>query len=154
MKTRSYFRRIIAAILLVGLLSGFTTTAVLAEAPEKVAAQQGVYYTVRWGDTLSAIAVRHNSSVAAILWANPGILNPNHIYAGTVLFIPTGFPGVIQPPAPPPQPSHCRHYHTVAWGQNLIKIGAWYGVSPFTIAEANQIYNLNRIYAGQRLCIP
>jgi hypothetical protein len=27
-------------------------------------------------------------------------------------------------------------------------------VNPWRIASANGIYNLNRIYAGQRLCIP
>jgi hypothetical protein len=36
----------------------------------------------------------------------------------------------------------------------MIQIGNQYGVSPFVIAEANQIFNLNRIFAGQVLCIP
>jgi hypothetical protein len=125
-----------------------------AAPPEKPAASSGYYYTVQWGDTLSQIAVRNGTTMQAIMYANPWIVNPNRIYAGTVLFIPTGVPGVIVPPAPPPAQPGCRYYHTVQWGQNLIRIGAWYGVSPFAIAEANQIYNLNRIFAGQVLCIP
>lgn len=142
-------------VLLLALLWG-GVTAVSAAPPQEAATQQfpGFYYTVQWGDSLSQIAVRYNTTMQAIMLANPHIVNPNLIYAGTVLFIPTGVPGVIQPPAPPPAHPGCRHNHTVQWGQNLIQIGNLYGVSPFAIAEANQIFNLNRIFAGQVLCIP
>ena len=47
----------------------------------------GVWYTVRWGDTLSSIAWRHGVSVWAIVQAN-SIANPNYIYAGQRLYIP------------------------------------------------------------------
>ena len=45
-------------------------------------------------------------------------------------------------------------YHTVAWGETLYSIGRMYGVSPWAIASANHIHNINRIYAGQCLYIP
>ena len=48
----------------------------------------------------------------------------------------------------------CRYYHTVRYGETLTRIGYMYGVSMWTIAAANHIYNLNLIYAGQVLCIP
>ncbi len=149
--------RLIFVLALVLLFGG--VTAVSAAPPQEATAQQftGFYYTVQWGDSLSQIAVRYGTTMQAIMLANPQIVNSNLIYAGTVLFIPTGAPGVIQPIAPPnPPPAHpnCRHFHTVSWGQNLIQIGGIYGVSPFAIAERNQIFNLNRIYAGQVLCIP
>jgi LysM repeat protein len=44
-------------------------------------------YTIRSGDTLSAIAARFHTSVGALARAN-GIANPNLIYAGRTLQIP------------------------------------------------------------------
>lgn len=160
MNMRSLKWRQWGLFLVMGLLLLGVTTAVNAAPPENTTAQQftGFYYTVQWGDSLSQIAVRYGTTMQAIMLANPWVVNPNLIYAGTVLFIPTGVPGVIQSPGsnppPPPAQSGCRYNHTVLWGQNLIQIGSMYGVSPFAIAERNQIFNLNRIYAGQVLCIP
>jgi LysM repeat protein len=57
----------------------------------------GTYYTVQWGDTLSSIAARYGTTVQAIMYAN-NIANPNHIYAGMILYIPCG----TKPPAPAP----------------------------------------------------
>ena len=110
----------------------------------------GFYYTVQWGDNLSRIAVRYGTTVHAILAVNPQIYNPNYIYYGQVIFIPQG---PVTPPPPPP-PKACRYYHYVTYGQNLSSIAAWYGVSPWAIAQANGLYNLNYIYAGTYLCIP
>ena len=59
----------------------------------------GTYYTVRWGDTLSSIAVRYGTTMQAIMSAN-NIPNANFIYAGMILYIPCG----NRPPAPPPAP--------------------------------------------------
>jgi len=137
-------------------------------------AQTGVKHTVRQGEYLALIARQYGTTVQAILSANPGIKNPNLIYSGTVLAIPVsaapgqpqGQPqGTIQigAPAQPsqprqptstPAPTGCRVQHLIRYGDNLIRLGQQYGVSPFAIAEANRIYNLNHIFAGQHLCIP
>lgn len=45
-------------------------------------------YRIRMGDTLSGIAARHNTSVSALMRANPQIKNANLIYAGRSLNIP------------------------------------------------------------------
>lgn len=45
-------------------------------------------------------------------------------------------------------------YHTVRYGETLYSIGRSYGVSPYAIAQANNLYNPNYIYAGQVLYIP
>lgn len=149
---------IVVALLALFMLFG-TTASVSAAANDSqqvsavAAAPQysnGFYYTVQWGDNLSRIAQRYGTTVHAVLAANPQIYNPNHIYAGQVIFIPQG---PVTPPAPPP-PQACRYYHYVNYGQNLSTIAAWYGVSPWAIAQANGLYNLNRIYAGTYLCIP
>lgn len=63
-------------------------------------------YTIQRGDTLSALAARFGTSVQAIASLNR-IANPNVIYAGQVLTIPSGSPAVstastTPAPAPPP----------------------------------------------------
>lgn len=45
-------------------------------------------YRIRTGDTLSGIASRYNTSVSALMRANPSISNPNLIYAGRTLNVP------------------------------------------------------------------
>jgi len=63
------------------------------------------FYTVRRGDTLSAIALRYRVSVWALVQAN-GIRNPSLIYLGQVLRIPSG---TISAPVPSPQPPPAGH---------------------------------------------
>ena len=46
-------------------------------------------YTIQKGDTLSALANKYGTTVQALLSANPQITNPNLIYAGSTLKIPT-----------------------------------------------------------------
>ena len=144
--TKKVFVVLLLAMVLVLALTA-TTQAAPAEAPT---ASTGVYHTVTWGQSLSGIAVYYGSTVNAIMAANPQIWNPNVIFAGQVLFIPTGSSGNN----PPPSGGYCRYYHTVSYGDTMFKISAWYGVNVWTIAQANNIYNLNLIFAGQVLCIP
>jgi LysM repeat protein len=106
----------------------------------------GYWYQVRWGDTLSSIARYTGVSAWTIMQAN-GLGNPNYIYAGQWLWIPCASP-------PPPPPPHCGYWYTVRWGDTLNSISYRTGVSTWAIAQANGIYNLNRIYAGQALWIP
>ena len=56
-------------------------------------------YTVRRGDTLSAIALRYGVSMWTLAWLN-NIGNPSRIYVGQVLRIPGG--GGSSPPVSPP----------------------------------------------------
>lgn len=52
------------------------------------------------------------------------------------------------------QAVECETYHRVRRGETLYRIGVRYGVSWPEIAEANDLRNPNRIFAGQYLCIP
>lgn len=119
----------------------------------------GVYHIVQRGEYLSLIAQRYGTSVQSILTANPQITNWNLIYAGQTIFVPFGAQPVPVPPpptpvpVPPPTPA-CRWSHYVVPGDTMLKIGRWYGVDPFAIARANNIFNLNLIFAGTTLCIP
>jgi LysM repeat protein len=45
-------------------------------------------------------------------------------------------------------------YHVVKPGQNLSQIARYYGVSVWAISNANNLWNPNLIYSGQRLRIP
>ncbi len=109
-------------------------------------------YVVQWGDTLAAIARRFNTTYTAIAQAN-NILNPNLIYAGQTLIIPTGGGGTPPPPTPPPAPGPGTTY-TVQPGDTLYRISLRFGVTVQAIAQANGIANVNIIYVGQVLQIP
>jgi LysM repeat protein len=117
-------------------------------APAPQYATCGYWYPVQWGQTLASISRATGVSAAAIAQAN-GLVNPNYIRAGQSLWIPCP-PG---PPPPPPPPS-CGYWYTVRWGDTLNSIAWRSGVNVWTIAQANGIYNLNYIYAGQALWIP
>lgn len=45
-------------------------------------------YTIRSGDTLSAIAQRHQTTLTSLLRLNPGIENPDRIFPGQLLKLP------------------------------------------------------------------
>jgi LysM repeat protein len=62
-------------------------------------------YTVRPGDTLTAIAARFGTTVAALAAANH-LVNPNLIFPGQVLTLSAGGEAAPTPaPAPPPAPA-------------------------------------------------
>ncbi|NCC84573.1 MAG: LysM peptidoglycan-binding domain-containing protein [Clostridia bacterium] len=108
-------------------------------------------YTVKSGDTLYKIASLYNVTVASIVAAN-SIVNPNLIYVGQVLKIPTTAP--VPPPPPPPPPPTGVVYYTVKSGDTLYKIASLYNVTVTSIVTANSIVNPNLIYVGQVLKIP
>lgn len=117
-------------------------------------------YRVVWGDTLTRIARRFDTSVTAILQANPQITNPNLIFVGQELEIPTDGspvptpeppPGSTPTPAPPPTGGQT---YVVRAGDTLSAIARRFGTTVSAIAQANGIRNINFIYVGQQLTIP
>jgi LysM repeat protein len=62
----------------------------------------GRAYVVRWGDTLWRIALRHGTTVGAIMRAN-GLVS-HHIYAGQRLFVPIYSPQPQPTLVPTPEP--------------------------------------------------
>lgn len=136
-----------ALVLMLSLLVAMMPTAVQAAPASSEQAVEdrygGHYYYVRYGDTLLKIAQRFGVGWRAIANAN-GLANPNRIYVGQRLYIPTGSG----------YPSGCVTYHWVQYGDTASEIAVHYGISIYALARANGITNLNRIYVGQRLCIP
>jgi len=66
--------------------------------------RNAVTYTVKSGDTLSAIAKKYGTTVSAICSAN-GISNPNRISVGQRLTIPSGGSSTPSTPSKPSTPS-------------------------------------------------
>lgn len=106
----------------------------------------GNSYRVQPGDTLSAIAKAHGTTVQALLQANPQIHDPDRIDAGQVLHLPStdGTPG------PPAQPQ----VHTVRPGDTLAALAARYDSNVATLARLNNIRKPDFIRVGDRLRLP
>jgi LysM repeat protein len=123
-------------------------------APESgaVTPQQGeaIWHTVQQGETLASIARRYGTSWQAITQAN-SLVNPNQIYVGQKLKIPSGSSG-----SPSSGATGCRIRHTVKNGEWVWQIARNYGVSPYDILAANgmTIQSANNIQPGTVLCIP
>jgi LysM repeat protein len=109
-------------------------------------------HVVRVGDTLSAIAARYGTTVAALQAAN-GLANANHIYVGQHLTIVRSQTTVSPQPRPAAPKANGRVY-VVRPGDNLFAIAARYRRNIYDIARANGLLNLNHIYVGQALVIP
>ena len=92
-------------------------------------------YTVRYGDTLSAIASRYGTSTSTLASIND-ISNPNWIYPGQVLTVSGS--------------SSTRSY-TVRSGDTLSGIASRLGTSWTSLKAKNGISNANLIYPGQTL---
>lgn len=114
--------------------------------PSQPAPNAGGTYTVVRGDTLSGIAARYGTTVAALAAAN-GISNPNLIYVGQVLRVAGG-----SAPAPAPAPAGGKY--TVVSGDTLSGIAQRYGTNYQTLAAMNGIADPNKIYPGQVLNVP
>ncbi|NMO14032.1 LysM peptidoglycan-binding domain-containing protein [Pyxidicoccus fallax] len=122
------------------------------DAPKAAAPRSGSggsSYTVKSGDTLSGIAGRHGTTVAALQQAN-GIANPNKIYVGQKLTIP-GAGGTSAPSRPS---SGGGQSYTVKSGDTLSGIAGRHGTTVGALQQANGIANPNKIYVGQKLTIP
>ena len=108
-------------------------------------------YTVRPGDTLSAIAARNGTSVSSLAEAN-GISDPNHITAGQTLQLPGSAGGGNS--ATGGGSGSDSIIHEVQAGEHLSGIARHYGVSAAAIATANGLGDPNLVRAGARLTIP
>ena len=140
-----------------------------AVSPQPAAAQTTLpcftTHIVQPGEYIAKIGRIYNVTPQAIIASNPQVTNPNIIYPGQSLVIPLcgiapPVPPIVTPPTVPPGggtggiPGVCRWHHYVLPGQTMLSISRQYGVDPFVIARANNIFNLNLIFAGTTLCIP
>ena len=105
-------------------------------------------YIVQSGDTLTSIAMKFDTTVQAIAELND-LQNPNLIYVGEILKIPTNSRGNLSAPS-------SRHYiktYIVQSGDTLTSIAKKFNTTADKIALLNNITNPNLIYPGQILKI-
>lgn len=104
----------------------------------------GQLYTVRAGDTMFQIAQRFGISLQRLIDANPQITNPNLIFPGQVICIPTGIP-----------PCPTGFTYTVMPGDTLFGIARRLGVTLDSLLRLNpQITDPDRLIVGQVICVP
>jgi LysM repeat protein len=109
------------------------------------------YYRVRWGDTLSGIALRYGTDIATLRSLNPRL----GVYplAGQLLRVcrPCSS-GATYQVAPQPAPS--GRVHIVRPGETLSSIAGSFGLSTTALMSANHITNPDLIVIGSSLLIP
>ena len=75
----------------------------------------GQFYTVKASDTLFNIAKKFGVTVRQIVDANPQIENPDIIFAGQVICIPTGRPRPTPTPTPTAANSNSHANTCAGW---------------------------------------
>ena len=131
MVNRRVLTVVLVSILLLSTMVGASAWGALAE--------EELFHTVKWGETLSSIARMYGVTVQTIVEANQ-LSSSNLIYEGQRLRIPTAAGQYV--------------VHIVAQGESLLTIAAKYGITVWDIAKRNSLWNINLIYVGQRLIIP
>lgn len=106
-------------------------------------------YSVKAGDSLSAIAARYGMSYETLARLN-NISDPNRIYVGQTLNLGTS--GYTSHHYAASSSSNGGSY-TIQAGDTLSAIAARYGMSYETLARLNNISDPNRIVAGQRIVL-
>ncbi|MCK6578061.1 MAG: LysM peptidoglycan-binding domain-containing protein [Anaerolineae bacterium] len=138
-------------------------TAVVQAGAPTVPPAEPVRYVVRYGDTLSSIASAFRVSSRDLARFNR-IVNPNLVYAGQVLLIPTSgmptptsvVPTITQSPPTPIPPTSTPIYRTyrVMPGDTLYLISIRLNVRISDLIRINRIADANRIFVGQILYVP
>lgn len=113
--------------------------------PLALAVEAARQYTVRPGDTLSAISLTVGVPLAQLAALN-GLADPDRILAGQTLLLPDG--------AAPAGAGTPRGGYTVRPGDSLSKIAASLGLALAALIEANNLSDPDRLVVGQKLAIP
>ena len=100
--------------------------------------------TVKEGETLSEIALRHNTTVNKIIMEN-NLINKNQIYPGQKLKIPE----IKRDPK-----VYYNKKYTVRAGENISTISKKFGINSSTLMKANNLSKRDYIFPGQELNIP
>ena len=103
-------------------------------------------YVIRAGDTYYSLAIRFNTTVAAIITANPGV-NPNRLVIGQTICIP----GTAPPPVTCPTGFTT---YTIRAGDTLYSIAIRYNTTVDVLLQANPGINPNALFIGQLICVP
>jgi LysM repeat protein len=121
--------------------------------------------TVRSGDTLWALAIKHRTTPAAITTKNHLARGGAVIHVGQKLLVPV--PGAAQPAAgkpastpaqpessPPTKPATASRVHVVRSGDTMSGIAKRYKVRLATLLATNELSASSYIFVGQRITVP
>lgn len=132
-----------------GILLNENSEVPLPDNTNKPSAGGTTTITIQRGQTLSGIALEYNTTVQILVELN-NIANPNLIYAGSTLIVPSG----ETPIDTDGNSTSGQTIYVVQRGDTLNKIATEFGTTARAIAVENNIRNINLIYVGQRLIIP
>ncbi len=104
----------------------------------------GTIYTIRPGDSYFGLARRFNTTVAALMAANPGV-DPRNLQIGQRICIPV-------PPAEEPCPG--GFLYVIRAGDTFFSIARRYGIAVEALIAANPGVDPNRLVIGQSICVP
>ncbi len=104
-----------------------------------------VIYRIQAGDTYYSLAGLYNTSVAAIVSANPTV-DPNRLRIGQAICLPARQPEYPSCPE--------GNYYTIQAGDTFYAIATRYGISVDDLREANPYVDPDRLRVGQMICIP
>jgi uncharacterized protein (TIGR02594 family) len=126
-------------------MSQVATATASRTTPALQAETSGTYHIAR-GDTLSEIAQRHGTTVAALMQANPQIIDADRIYAGDSLQLPEGSAAQAQSAA-------SGDVHLIRPGETLSQLAREYNTDVATLMRLNGLSNPNLIHAGDLLLL-
>ncbi len=101
-------------------------------------------YIIKLNDTLYSLARRFNTTVAAIISANP-FVRPEALQIGQRICVPTQR---VYPPCPE------GNYYRIRPGDTLYSIAEAYNISLDDLMESNPLIDPNILMIGQVICIP
>lgn len=129
-------------------LKNSQTTNSSSSSSSSTAATTAGTYTVKAGDTLSAIASRYSTSSSTLASLN-SLSNPNLIYVGQVLKVSSNASTSSSTSSSANSTVTTAASYTVKAGDTLSAIAAKYGTTYQALASTNSISNPNDIYVGQ-----
>lgn len=115
-------------------------------------------HIVQNGDTLYSIAQTYNTTVTTLVTLN-SIPNSDVISVGQQIYVPNCGTQLIENQDDPTGASALaveveEIIHVIQEGEGLFDIALRYGVTVTSIAQANNIQDINTVYLGQELIIP
>jgi len=103
--------------------------------------EDGVYYTIKAGDTFYSIADEYDVTVRELQLANP-FVNPYNLMIGQVICIPKQ----IKCPG--------GKIHVIEQGDTFYKLAQKYDISYKALIDANPNLDPENLQIGQKICIP
>ncbi len=135
--TQACLLRLGVLVILLGLITSVT-----------LAATSTTSYIIRSGDTLASVARDHDVTLDELLALNPAITDPNGIYVGQTIQVPT------EDKMPGTEAAICPQPYTTKAGDTWASVASTYNVEAGVLALVNNMALTQTLTAGKELCIP